>query len=59
MKKFRFGVRELKVEKNIGSVEIKLVLKSDIIDGLNVRKTHRLIKFSEIENLLFKVRVGV
>ena len=49
LKKYRFGVREVILDQN------RVALKSGIIDGINVRKTYRLISFSEVKTLLSKV----
>ena len=49
LKKFRFGVRAVTLDDN------KVMLKSGVVDGVNVRKTYLLVNYSDIAAVVFKV----
>ena len=49
MTKFRFGVREVTLEDDI------VMLKSGVVDGVNISKIYRLVNYSDVIALMFKV----
>ena len=53
-KRYRFGVREV-VEKDEHSSDIKISFQEEVWEGINVRKTYLMIKYSLIDECLFKV----
>ena len=47
--KSRLGVREVKLDEN------KVMLKNGVVDGINVRKTYRLVNYDNVTDLMFRI----
>jgi len=45
----------VKLEMDKDSKETRVYLKSGVVDGVNVRRTYRMVPYSDIGSLLSKV----
>ena len=56
-KRFRLGIRAVDVKRRSETVEVSF--KEDVKDGINVRKTYKMVKMEQVQAYDFQVKYQI